>query len=117
MKIIKIVFMLLTFNTVAIAGPGAAGHSHDGHGHSHEISQDQAQKAGSIVLGKLVEKGKIENSWEQASLKSSSKKPFSGGEEWVVVFENKNVNDPKKQKLFIFLSPTGEYIAANFTGN
>lgn len=100
------------YSAFAVAGTG-----HD-HSHSHEaISQEQAQSAAMENLGLLVEMGKIDKSWEAVAPAKIEKKVFNGHPEWVVVFSNEGIADPKKRTLYIFLSLGGEYIAANYTGN
>lgn len=37
--------------------------------------------------------------------------------EWVVIFNNQKISESDKQKLYVFLTLNGEYIAANHTGN
>ena len=44
------------------------------------------------------------------------KKQVSNRFEWVVSYKNHAVEDKSKQTLYVFLSVTGEYLAANFTG-
>lgn len=41
---------------------------------------------------------------------------FDGDTEWVVVFVNDKIADTDKQKLYVFLTLGGDYIAANYTG-
>ena len=95
-------------------------HGHDdGHGHSHShdpVSQSQAEKTALKSVGQLVKKGKIDNSWSSVTVAKSEKKKFGKNMEWVVSFNNKKISDTSKQTLYVFLSLTGEYIAANYTG-
>ena len=111
--ILPIFFVLSLFSINSFAG---SGHSH-GHGHSHEpVNQATANlKAKKIVLN-LIKQKVINKSWESTTVSSSEKKVFNGKQEWVVSFVNKKIADIKKRKLYIFLSLTGGYIAANYTG-
>ena len=43
--------------------------------------------------------------------------PGNRKKEWVVVFTNEKVKDPKEKMLYIFLTLDGQYIAANYTGD
>lgn len=102
---------------VALAGANHD-HGHDhGHSHSHDpVNQEQAQAAALKQVARLVKKGKIDNSWTNAKVATAEKKKFGGKLEWVVTFSNEKVKDPGKQTLYIFLSLSGEYIAANYSG-
>lgn len=86
------------------------------HGGAHHIDKLEAEQKARLIVDKLVEKNKLAPSWKNASLQLSLKKRFRTEPEWVVSFENKTVKDPGKQTLYIFLSETGAYIAANFSG-
>lgn len=92
-------------------------HGHD-HNHNHEpVTRQQAEHFANDIVLQLVEKGKIESSWKSAPVNQAMKKQFGKELEWVINFKNEKITDPKKQTLYIFLSLTGEYIAANFSGN
>lgn len=106
----------LLFTLPALAGSGS-GHSH-GHGHSHApLTSEQVEKKASQKVQSLVDAEKIDASW--AGLKpdeGTEQKVFSHDPEWVVVFSNEEVEDLEKQKLYLFYSLSGKYIAANYTG-
>ena len=105
-------FLLSLFSVIAMAGSG-----HD-HSHSHEpIDQNQAELTALKNLTRLVEKGKLDKSWASIKPSKIEKKTFSGHPEWVAVFTNDNITEPKKRTLYIFLSISGDYLAANYTGN
>jgi len=113
MRIQAIIFSLALslFPLATLAGAG-----HD-HGHSHDpVSQGQAELAAIKSVARLVEKGKIDKSWKSVGVMKSEKKKFGKNMEWVVSFKNENISDSSKQTLYIFLTLTGEYLAANFTG-
>ena len=108
--IIIIVLPLLAFT--AIAGPG-----HD-HSHSHDpVTQQEAEQLAMKQVERLVKKGKIDNSWQSMPVSTVETKQFGDSTEWVVAFNNQSLPDPAKQTLYVFLSMSGEYLAANFTGH
>lgn len=110
-QIIILTLLLGIFPLAVIAGAG-----HD-HGHSHDpVSQLTAEETAIKSVAKLVDKGKIDKTWKSIGVAKSEKKEFSGHKEWVISFKNTNISDSSKQTLYIFLSLTGEYIAANFSG-
>jgi len=113
MRMLTIIFSLaLSFFTwVAIAGEG-----HD-HSHSHDpVSQSQAEVNATKSVSALVDKDKIDKSWKSIKATKSEKKQFDGKMEWVVIFNNKTISDKEKQTLYVFLTLSGEYLAANYTG-
>jgi len=68
------------------------------------------------IISDLVYKDKLANEWLEADIFSTEKKVYTGNTEWVVVFFNNKADHKTKQKIYVFLSLEGEYIAVNFTG-
>ena len=104
----------LIFGTPVIAGTG------HNHGHSHQqapVNKATAEKNAEKVVISLIDKNKLDKSWSPAMISASEKKIFNGSREWVVTFINDKISDAAKQKLYVFLTLEGEYIAANYTGN
>ncbi len=111
--IVLIIFSSLLFIAPAFAGPG---HEHD-QGHSHApISSEDAAKKATDRIQKLIEAGKIAQSWASVKADKVEQKTFSNGPEWVISFKNDQVGDVSKQTLYMFYSLSGHYIAANYTG-
>ena len=105
---------ILSFSTFSVL----AGSGHD-HGHSHSttpVSQEQAQKRATEIVASYVDKDKLEKSWASIEASSIEKITVQGKPEWKVVFRNKDIQEADKQTLYVFLTLSGEYIAANFTG-
>lgn len=116
MKIKAIILssIIALFSTAALSG---GGHSH-GHGHSHEpVTQQQAEKSASRMIAAMVRRGRIDMSWVDVPVQASEKKSFNGRPEWVVTFTNEAITDSEKRTLYIFLTLTGEFVAANYTGH
>lgn len=112
----KINAIILSLVITLFSGPSLAGAGHD-HGHSHEpVTQQQAEQAATRVVSTLAERGVIDKSWSTSKVEKSEQKTFGGQPEWVVSYKNDAVSEPEKRTLFIFLTPAGEYIAANYTG-
>lgn len=119
MKIQSLLFSLIIALTPAAVLAGKDhDHGHDdGHGHSHDpVSQMKAEEIAIKSVAGLVGKGKIDKSWKSIGVAKSEKKKFGKKMEWVVSFKNDKVSDKSKQTLYVFLSLTGNYIAANYTG-
>ena len=64
---------------------------------------------------RLIAVKKLADSWGALSPTSFEKRPIGNSWEWVVVIENSAAPDNNK-KLFVFLKPYGDFVAANFTG-
>ena len=114
LKILMFGFLLSLFSATVMAGS-----DHD-HGHSHSqtpVNQATAKTNATIIVDSLVERNKLEKSWASLKVSSIEKKVFGGNTEWVAVFFNEKITDTDKQKLYVFLTLGGDYIAANFTGD
>lgn len=113
----KILLISLIFSMSSLPALAGSGHSH-GHGHSHEeINQAKAKSKAIGVITSLIKKNKLDKSWKSIKASFAEKKVFQGHKEWVVTFTNKKIADIKKQNLYVFLTLTGKYVAANHTGN
>jgi hypothetical protein len=107
----------LFFTVSANAGTG---HDH-GHGEAHDharpaITAEKATQNALELIKRLVKKEKLAQSWLQAKAVKTEKKMFKKGPEWVVLYNNKEIKDAKKQNLYVFYSLKGQYIAANHSG-
>lgn len=112
----KLKTLLLTFGLGLYSISAVAGGNHD-HGHSHSpVNQATAKSKATKIVTSFVKKGKLDISWSSITASSVDKKVFKGNSEWVALFVNKKITDTKKQKLYIFLTLGGDYIAANHTG-
>lgn len=120
MKKTTLIFLGLSTIFSAQASMAGGGHNH-GHGHDHEpavtVNADTAKAKAKGAIKLLIKRKKLEQSWSSIEPNSAEKKTFNHKPEWVVTFVNKDVNDSTKQKLYVFLTSAGKYIAANFTGN
>ena len=118
MKILKstILASLLALGSTNLYAAGA--HSHGGSTHIHEkISETKAITVAKIMKDGLIKKGTINNSWQNIDASKVEKKTFGKSEEWVVTFNNLQIEDKSKQTLYVFVDLYGEVTGANFTGN
>jgi hypothetical protein len=103
---------LILFPMFAFAGTG-----HD-HGAPREpVNQQQAEQTASQIVKTFVGKGIIEKSWSSTTVEKAEQKQFGDSMEWVVSYKNEAATDPEKRTLYIFMTLSGEYLAANYTGN
>ena len=106
-KYLSLTLLLVLFSAQTMGGSG----------HSHEpVSQQRAEAIASRIVVSMVNQGVIDKSWKDESVEMSEKKAFGGRPEWVVSFVNRDIADEKKQTLYVFLTLSGEYLAANYTG-
>ncbi|MFT5657473.1 MAG: hypothetical protein ACI9KN_000746 [Gammaproteobacteria bacterium] len=103
---------LFLFSFSALAGAG-----HDHGGSQVPVTQAEAEKVATRSIQGLVEAGKIDSSWNSVQIAESLKKTFGGNMEWVISFKNKNISELEKQNLYVFLTLSGEYLGANYTGD
>ena len=114
----KTLTRIIILSSLIFGAPVMAGTGHD-HGHSHSyspVNQEKASANATEIVAALVKRNKLTESWTSVKVASVEKITVQGNPEWVVVFEDKNITDAKKQKLYVFLTLGGDYIAANFTG-
>lgn len=64
----------------------------------------------------LIKNGKIDKSWQLIQQDKLEQVDGKKGKEWLVKFKNPNLRDEAKETLYMFFTPTGNFIAANFTG-
>jgi hypothetical protein len=112
----KLTALLIVFILNLASFPLMAGSGHD-HGHSHApVTEEKASSNATKIVATLANKKTIDTSWVTIKASSVDKVTVQGNSEWKIVFVNKNISDLKKQTLYVFLTLSGDYIAANFTG-
>ncbi len=112
-KALLLGFTLTLFSMMAVAG---GGHNH-GHGYSHSpVNQKAANAIATKIIASFIKQKTLDKSWASTTVSTSEKKTFNSKQEWVVSFINEKVTDAKKRKLYVFLTLSGDYIAANYTG-
>lgn len=111
-----ILTLALTVSPLTALAGGGHGHSHGTAQVSAEVAQSQAETVANMRVSILVNKGKIDKSWKSIKVASAEKKMNGHQTEWVVTYNNDQMTDTAKRTLYVFISSTGDYIAANFTG-
>lgn len=74
-----------------------------------------ASRAG-YVVETMTTRGVIEASWRNLSPASVVQRQRNGAAEWVVTYRNDAIANPARPTLYVMLTPAGDYIAANYTG-
>jgi len=104
--------------TLTSASAQTGMHSHgSGPMHSHgTIDRALAQQHAQQIIWRMVTRGIVDASWRDLAPENAELKPRGAALEWVVTYRNESVSDPEKRAIYVFLSPAGEYIAANHSG-
>lgn len=103
-----LIFLLLfTVNPLAVAAKKT---------NDKPVDMEHAIKVASVVVNKLAEGEKIDKSWYNVKPKSAKTRQYPHGTEWVIAFKNLKVKNKSHQILYIFLTISGKYVAANYTG-
>jgi hypothetical protein len=112
--IVKILSVaVLAVVTFAAGAPAALAHP----GHDEPITKDAAMQRASSEVTRLVTAGKLDKSWKLgAALQSAELRSTAKGKEWAVTYANPQAPNEAERTLYVFLSESGEYLAANFTG-
>lgn len=115
----KLITFLIAFTISTYSfGSGDHGHSHGPNGeHTHvmmRVSKDKVVEISKKNIIRLIKAKRLESSWSNAKLDSAEKKTFNNVAEWLVTY--KNDKGIKGKKLYIFLTLSGDFVAANFTG-
>lgn len=117
-KLIRIVFASAVVSLATLAAPLAHA-SADGSCHFHgNKPAEQATVIGCAVQRKdtLIKSGKIDATWKTASQDKVEQIDGKKGKEWRVTFKDPSAKDKSKETLYMFFTQSGNFLAANFTG-
>jgi len=112
-------FITLIAMTVALAAPGYAVAGGDGDCHFHgytPAAETTVKQCATKLKNNLVNSGKIDKSWQAVVQDKMEIVENKKGKEWKITFKNSAAKDKTKETLYLFYSLTGNFIAANFTG-
>ena len=103
--------------TLALAPAAYAGGGGDCHFHGNAPAKESIVTAcAKQQKDALAAKGKIDASWKTVSLEKAETVDGKSKKEWKLTYKNPAEKDASKQTLFMFYSLSGNFIAANFTG-
>jgi len=94
------------------AGPGDSCHFHG----SKPAAETTIIQCANQRKDGLVKSGKLDKSWATINHTSIAYVDGKKGKEWKVMFNNPAVPDQAKANLYMFFTPPGNFIAANYTG-
>jgi hypothetical protein len=111
--------LIATLLTIGIIGTGGAmaGESSSCHFHGKKVATEETVISCAAERKEiLIMDGKIDPSWEMIEQDKIELVGGKKGKEWLVTFTNPAVADKTKEKLYMFFTAPGNFIAANFTG-
>lgn len=107
-------FLSLGFTSLALGDAGSSCHFHG----KKEATEQTILRCTTVHRERLAKKGTIDTSWSNLNHESIQKVTGpKGKEEWQVKFNNPSPKDETKKNLYLFFSLTGNFTAANYTGN
>lgn len=110
-------FIAMLSTTMLVASPALAGEGGSCHFHGNKPAAESVVKdCAEQRRASLVKSGKLDASWQAAKPEAPEMVDGKKGKEWRVRYTNPAAADKSKQTLFLFFSPSGNFIAANFTG-
>lgn len=110
MKFIKAIFVSLCLTFSATSAFAGSGHAHG------PIDQYAAQAKAERTVSNMVKRKVLDNSWQGLPMASIERTKRRGDLIWLARFDNEQVADRSKRKLFVYLTLTGGFITANYTG-
>lgn len=103
---------------VATAAPAV--HAGGGGGcHFHGNKPAQSETVQSCAVDRkaaLVASGKIDAAWKEVRMDKIEQVDGKKGKEWKVSFKDPGAKDKSKESLYMFFTLSGNFLAANFTG-
>ena len=100
-------FLLATITPIEVAAKKSS---------NEPVDMKTAVKTATLVVNKLAKGEKIDKTWLTIKAKSAIIRQYPSGTEWVVAFKNPQIKKQSHQVLYIFLTISGKYVAANYTG-
>lgn len=107
-------FLIALAVTFAAATPAVAHPEHDMY--EQETPRLMAVHSAGYVVERMVERGAIPASWRGIEPSTAVLRQRNGASEWVVTFQNNAIANPAERTLYVMLTQSGVYIAANYTG-
>jgi hypothetical protein len=103
---------LLALATLSFVATPAVAHP-EGHDEQYRPQRPPISQVAKDSVVKLVAQAKLPASWAKAQLIGSDIRTKNAAQQWVVTFENKAIPVRAKQRLYVLITPGGEFISAN----
>lgn len=95
-----------------LADAGSTCHFHG----SKPAAENVVVNCASLRKDTLVKAGKLDASWRAIKHDKAELVDGRKGKEWKVTFTDAAAKDKSKETLYMFFTATGNFIAANYTG-
>lgn len=105
-------FAAIALATIATCATPSLAHP-DGHDREARPQRRPIAEMAEDAVVKLVTQAKLPASWSKARSVGSQIRTRNGAQQWVVIFENKAIRNRAKQRLYVLMTPGGEFISAN----
>ncbi|MDQ3247306.1 MAG: DUF6488 family protein [Pseudomonadota bacterium] len=102
----------LALAALTIVGTPVVAHP-DGHDNQFRVERRPIAELAQDSVVKLVTQAKLPASWSKAPSIGSQMRTKNGAEQWVITFENKAIRVRAKRRLYVLMTPEGEFISAN----
>ncbi len=102
----------LALAALTVVGTPVAAHP-DGHDNQYSAERRPIAEIAKDSVVKLVTQAKLAASWSKAASTGSQMRTKNGAEQWVITFGNKATRVRAKQRLYVPMTPDGEFISAN----
>lgn len=105
-----------------IVASGAASIAHAGAGGSCHFHGNKPAEQETVIACAVQRKdglanaGKIDGSWKAVKQDKVEQVDGKKGKEWKVTFKDATAKDKSKETLYMFFTISGNFLAANFTG-
>ncbi len=96
----------------AMAGADSSCHFHGNNPAAESVVLDCADKRKTVLLSN----GKLAPTWQGIKHDKAELIDGKNGKEWKITYKNAESKDKDQQTLFMFFTPSGNFVAANFTG-
>lgn len=109
----------ITVLTAALMGAGGAraAESSNCHFHGKKVATEETvTNCAAERKELLIKQSKIDVSWKMIKQDKVELVEGEKGKEWLVTFTNPATADKTKERLYLFFTATGNFIAVNFTG-
>jgi Family of unknown function (DUF6488) len=104
--------VLLAATPAVFADEGGKCHFHG----NRAANEETVVKCAMQRKDTLVSSGKLDKAWQPVKHERIELVDGKKGKEWKVSFKDPAAKDRGKETLFMFFTPPGNFIAANFTG-
>lgn len=85
-------------------------------GHDKVISDRELVMQAELSIQSLVDRNKLDASWSTSAQFQSIEKRYVGDEvEYMLTFKIPGMQDTDKSTLYVFMTASGDYVAANFS--